>query len=54
MGPMTDTTAVVDSQLKIHGLKGLRVTDVTSGNINSPCIMIGEKVSDMIKQSLGQ
>jgi choline dehydrogenase len=60
MGPMNDATAVVDPQLKVHGVKGLRVADasimpyVTSGNINAPCIMIGEKVSDMIKQSWGQ
>ncbi|XP_045036542.1 glucose dehydrogenase [FAD, quinone]-like [Daphnia magna] len=55
MGPSTDATAVVDPQLRVHGIKGLRVVDcsimpnVVSGNTNVPAIMIGEKASDMIK-----
>jgi choline dehydrogenase len=54
MGP-TPNKAVVDSTLKVHGIRGLRVIDasimptVTSGNINAPIIMIAEKGSDMIK-----
>ncbi|KZS07473.1 Glucose dehydrogenase [Daphnia magna] len=57
MGPSTDGAAVVDPQLKVYGIKGLRVADcsimpnVISGNTNVPAIMIGEKVSDMIKES---
>ncbi|MDQ4075798.1 MAG: GMC family oxidoreductase N-terminal domain-containing protein [Chloroflexota bacterium] len=50
-----DDMAVVDSQLKVHGVEGLRIADasimptVTSGNTHVPCLMIGEKVSDMIQ-----
>ncbi|MDC1135282.1 GMC family oxidoreductase N-terminal domain-containing protein [Alphaproteobacteria bacterium] len=49
-----DKMAVVDADLKVHGIKGLRVADasimptITSGNTNAPAIMIGEKVADMI------
>lgn len=56
MGSSDDPYAVVDHQLRVHGVKGLRVIDasimptITSGNINAPTIMIGEKGADMIKQ----
>jgi choline dehydrogenase len=49
-----DTMAVVDDTLCVRGLSGLRVADasimptIVSGNTNAPCIMIGEKVSDLI------
>ncbi|KAF5287025.1 hypothetical protein FQA39_LY16139 [Lamprigera yunnana] len=56
MGPKEDPTAVVDSRLRVYGVKGLRVVDASimpkliSCNINSATIMIGQKASEMIKE----
>ena len=53
MGPFPEDS-VVDSRLRVHGLKGLRVADASimpnliSGNTQAACYMIGEKASDMI------
>jgi len=49
-----DPMAVVDENLRVHGLLGLRVADasimptMTSGNTNAPSMMIGEKCAEMI------
>jgi choline dehydrogenase-like flavoprotein len=47
--------AVVDDELRVFGLEGLRIADasvmpvIPSGNTNAPSMMIGEKCADMIK-----
>ncbi len=54
MGPAEDALAVVDSQLRVHGVAGLRVADasimpyIVNANTNAPCIMIGEKCAAML------
>ena len=54
MAPVTDKTAVVDDQLRVHGVEGLRVADASimpmmlSANLNAATLMIGEKAADLI------
>jgi choline dehydrogenase len=49
-----DALAVVDSELRVHGIERLRIADasvmptITNGNINAPSMMIGERAADLI------
>ncbi|GIY89121.1 glucose dehydrogenase [Caerostris darwini] len=58
MGDPKDPTTVVDPQLRVKGIQGLRVVDasimpiVPSGNTNIPTIMVAEKASDIIKETI--
>lgn len=54
-----DSMSVVDNELKVYGIEGLRVADasimprITTGNTMAPCVVIGERASDMIRASHG-
>ncbi len=56
MGQAQDAMAVVDARLRVHGIAGLRVVDagvmplITSGNTNSPTLMLAEKAAQWISE----
>ena len=51
----TDDASVVDEQLRVRGVDGLRVADasimplIPGGNTNAPSIMVGERAADLVK-----
>jgi len=53
----TDGEAVVDPELRVHGVEGLRVVDASvmptliTGHTNAPTIMIAERASDLIRRT---
>ncbi|MEJ5152677.1 GMC family oxidoreductase [Comamonas sp. MYb396] len=59
MGADHDPMAVLDSELRVRGVRGLRVVDagamptITSGNTNSPTLMLAERASEWIRASHG-
>ncbi|MES1163450.1 MAG: GMC oxidoreductase, partial [Rhizobacter sp.] len=56
MGAAADPAAVVDARLKVHGIQALRIADasvmptITSGNTNSPTLMIAERAAQWIRE----
>ena len=54
MGPSDDATAVVDNELRVHGLEGLRVVDasifplIPSGNTHAPVVAVADRAADLI------
>jgi choline dehydrogenase len=50
-----DDLSVVDAELRVYGVKNLRIADgsimpsVTTGNTQAPCVIIGERMADILK-----
>jgi choline dehydrogenase len=59
MGPISDPDAVVDPRLRVHGIQGVRIIDLSiapiipTSHTNSLATAIGEKGSDLIKEDWG-
>ena len=60
MGPAEDPTAVVDNELRVHGVESLRIADASifpllpSGNTHAPTVAVAEKAADLILAKRGQ
>ncbi|MGX5914030.1 choline dehydrogenase [Aliidiomarina sp. Khilg15.8] len=58
MGAVDDDMAVIDAQMRVRGLHGLRVVDssvfptIPNGNLNAPTIMVAERAADIIRQQV--
>ena len=54
-----DAMSVVDGNLKVYGVEGLRIADgsimprITTGNTMAPCVVIGERVADILEAEHG-
>jgi choline dehydrogenase len=54
MGAVDDPTAVVDNELRVHGIESLRIADASifpllpSGNTHAPTVAVAERVADLI------
>ncbi|MBX5048815.1 GMC family oxidoreductase [Rhizobium lentis] len=54
-----DSMSVVDNELKVYGIEGLRIADasvlprITTGNTMAPCVVIGERAADLIRAQHG-
>ncbi|TBZ26753.1 GMC family oxidoreductase [Rhizobium leguminosarum] len=54
-----DSMSVVDNELKVYGIDGLRIADssimprITTGNTMAPCVVIGERAADLIREMHG-
>ena len=54
-----DSMSVVDSELKVYGVEGLRIADasilprVTTGNTMAPCVIIGERAAELLLKEQG-
>jgi choline dehydrogenase len=52
-----DEMSVVDGDLRVYGIAGLRIADgsimprVTTGNTMAPCVVIGERAADLLKEA---
>jgi choline dehydrogenase len=55
-----DAMSVIDSELKVYGVEGLRIADasilprVATGNTMAPCVIVGERAAELLQQEHGE